>query len=232
MSEKKPIDIGAEVSNRKMLVAMVGIGLICAFLIVLTYEGTFSSIETNKAKALEKAIFKVIPDISKIKAFQLEEDLSFVPVVDVHTKKSLIYAGYDSSDQLKGIAIQANGQGYGEVLNVLYGYDPASQKIVGFYVLESKETPGLGDKIEKDVHFLSNFNSLDAALSDDFSKIKNAIVTVKNGTKVNAWEIDGITGATISSRAVGNIISTSSDQWIPLIYKNQKSFFINDKSEQ
>jgi electron transport complex protein RnfG len=38
---------------------------------------------------------------------------------------------------------------------LLFGYDPEQQKIVGFYVLESKETPGIGDKIEKDP-FLSN----------------------------------------------------------------------------
>ena len=33
--------------NIKMLRAMVGIGVLCALLIVLTYEGTFDRIENN-----------------------------------------------------------------------------------------------------------------------------------------------------------------------------------------
>ena len=72
---------------------------------------------------------------------------------------------------------------------------------------------------------------MDAALNDDFTKIKNEITTVKHGEKTNDWQIDGITGATITSRAVGNILSMSSNQWMPLIYKNKKSFLINDKSK-
>ena len=38
-----------------MLRAMAGIGLICALLIVLTFEGTLPRIERLKAEALEKA---------------------------------------------------------------------------------------------------------------------------------------------------------------------------------
>ena len=49
----------------KMLQAMVGIGILCALLIVLTYQGTLPVIEKNKAEALEKAIFKGFPDSEK-----------------------------------------------------------------------------------------------------------------------------------------------------------------------
>ena len=114
----------------------------------------------------------------------------------------MVYAGYDENDKLVGIAVPASGMGFADVLKVLYGYDPEKQAVVGFYVLESKETPGLGDKIEKDPNFLANFSALDVSLSDNFSEIKNTVVPVKNGAKKNPWEIDGITGATISSRAI------------------------------
>jgi electron transport complex protein RnfG len=40
---------------------MVGIGVFCALLIVLTYEGTLPRVTHLKAEALEKAIFKVVP---------------------------------------------------------------------------------------------------------------------------------------------------------------------------
>ena len=51
MSTTAPIQQANTASSRKMLQAMVGIGILCALLIVLTYEGTLSRIETNKAEA-------------------------------------------------------------------------------------------------------------------------------------------------------------------------------------
>lgn len=210
-------------SNQKMLGAMAGIGIICAFLIVLTYEGTAATIEKNKAAALEQAIYKVIPDISDIKAFQLNEDGSMTVSKGSDNKVKKIYAGYDKTATLKGIAIQGNGKGYGDVLNLLYGYDPVEQKIIGFNVLESKETPGIGDKIEKGT-FPDNFKSMDVSLNDQKDKLKNNIITVKHGEKKNSYEIDGITGATVTSRAVGNILNTSANEWMPVIQKNINSF--------
>ena len=224
MSNKNPIQINAPTSNVKMLRAMVGIGLICALLIVLTFEGTLPRIEKLKAEALEKAIFKVIPGMAKKKIFKLDKNNQFIEINSEEKGAQIIYAGYDKNDKFVGLAVPASGMGFADVLKVLYGYDPERQVVVGFYVLESKETPGLGDKIEKDSNFLANFKALDVSLSDDLNKIKNTVVTVKNGAKKNNWEIDGITGATISSRAIGNIIGTSTLEMVPVIFKNKEVF--------
>lgn len=212
-------------SSFKMLKAMAGIGIICGLLIVLTYEGTLPRIERLKAEALERAIFNVVPGITSTKAFSYEEN-AFVTADD--NSNQVVYAGYDDAGQFKGVAIEASGQGYADILRILYGYDPMSQKIVGFYVLESKETPGLGDKIEKDPNFLANFSALDVALANDFKTLHNKVVPVKKGTKENPWEVDGITGATISSRAIGNIISKSTEIWVPIVYQNQSIFMNNE----
>jgi electron transport complex protein RnfG len=218
-------------SSGKMLQAMVGIGIFCALMIVLTYVGTLPRIEKLRAEALEKAIFKVIPGITKTETYQLNENQSFSLVAGEDEPAQIVYAGYDENNELVGLAIEASGQGYADILRILYGYDPDEQKIIGFYVLESKETPGLGDKIEKDENFLANFEALSVTLTDDQSAIKNTVVTVKQGTKENPWEVDGITGATISSRAIGNIIGTSTAQWIPLIYQNQEAFTTPNSDE-
>ncbi len=226
MSEPKTISPGTQTNDgsKKMLVAMVGIGVVCALLIVFTYEGTFGRIEMLKAEALEQAVFKVLPGITKTGIFELTPDGKFISSDGKDRTKTLVYAGYDDQNTLKGIAIEASGQGYADILKILYGYDPASQTIVGFYVLESKETPGLGDKIEKDENFLSNFIGLSVALSENFTTVINKVVPVKFGTKENPWEVEGITGATISSRAIGNIIGESSATIIPLIYQQKESF--------
>lgn len=216
------------VSSLKMLQAMVSIGLICALIIVLTFLGTQPRIAQLKAEALEKAIFKVIPGMVAKKTFQIDPNGYITEVTDEVKGAPLLYAGYDHKGKLVGVAVEASGIGFASVLRVLYGYDPDKQAIIGFFVLESKETPGLGDKIEKDADFLANFSALDVSLTDDRSALKNTITTVKSGYKKNPWEVDGITGATISARAVGNILATSTQQMVPLIFKNKATLQKND----
>jgi electron transport complex protein RnfG len=204
-----------------MLRAMVGIGALCGLLIVLTYEGTLPRIEQLKAEALQQAIFKVLPGITNTKAYKMS-DGTFILTED--QAEADLYAGYDDQGNFKGVAIEASGQGYADIIKVLYGYSPEEQQVIGFYVLESKETPGLGDKIEKDPKFLDNFKAMDVTLTASLEALVNTVVTVKQGTKQNSWEIDGITGATISSRAIGSLLQKSTDEWIPVIYEHQEVF--------
>lgn len=221
MSETTTVPTVGPTNSGKMLQAMVGIGVLCALLIVLTYEGTFERIEHNKAVALEQAIFKVLPGTATTQAFQLDEQDQFQMLSSDEKGDQVVYAGYNEQGELTGVAIEGSGQGYADILRILYGYDPAQEAVVGFYVLESKETPGLGDKIEKDANFLANFEALDVALNDAKNALINKVIPVKSGTKENPWEVDAITGATISSRAIGDILGESTAYWVPLIYQNQ-----------
>ncbi len=66
-----------------------------------------------------------------------------------------------------------------------------------------RETPGIGDKILTDKDFLANFNALDVQLNADLTALANEVKTVKHGTKTEPWQVDAISGATITSRAVG-----------------------------
>lgn len=207
-----------------MLTAMVGIGVVCALLIALTYEGTLPRVERLKAEALELAVFMVVPGTTITQSFE-KNDAGVFELSDAKSsQKTRIYACYNASSELTGFAIEASGQGYADVIRILYGYDPAKEAVVGFYVLESKETPGLGDKIEKDANFLANFEQLSLKLNDSQSALQNAVVPVKQGTKTQPWEVDGITGATISSRAIGQIIGKSADALIPLIQQQLDTF--------
>lgn len=217
----------APANSMKMLQAMVGIGVLCALLIVLTFEGTKPAIKKNKAIALEQAIFKVLPGITEKTSFQVDEQGNFVPLSGEATGP-VIHAGYDDTGALVGMAIEASGIGFADILRILYGYDPKAEKVVGFYVLESKETPGLGDKIEKDDAFLANFEALDVTLQAGGQELENEIVPVKSGAKIQAWEVDGITGATISSRAIGNILKESTAEWVPQLHAKQTVFHKND----
>lgn len=231
MNANQTANTTAPVSSFKMLRAMVGIGIMCALLIVTTFQGTLPRVERLKAEALERAIFRVIPGSVTKKTFLLDAG-NFVERSGDVKGGQLVYAGYDESGKFVGLAIEAAGMGFADVLRVLYGYDPQRDAVVGFYVLETKETPGLGDKIEKDPNFLANFDALDVSLAGDGEKLNNRVLTVKSGEKKNPWEIDGITGATITSRAVGDIIGASSEQWVPLIKAQIETFTLNEKLPQ
>jgi electron transport complex protein RnfG len=224
MKEKTQAINDSEVSSFKMLRAMVGIGLFCALMIVVTFQGTLQRIEKLKAEALEKAVFKVVPGMVSKRTFQLGPDNVLVEVDKPDKDAEVVYGGYDADGKLMGIALGASGMGFADILRILYGYDPEKEAIVGYYVLETKETPGLGDKIEKDKKFLANFEALDVKLNEEKTALVNTIVPVKSGTKENPWEVDCITGATISSRAIGNIMDASTQKWVPLLNKNKDLF--------
>jgi electron transport complex protein RnfG len=55
---------------------------------------------------------------------------------------------------------------------------------------------------------------------DDLSELANSIVPVKRGDKTHPWEVDGITGATISSVAIAEILNRSAQYWVPRIRRN------------
>jgi len=214
----------ARPSPWQMYRAMVGIGLVCGLLIVIVFQVTKPVIDRNKAEALQRAIFQVLPEARSSATFRLDDPNGFEVLAGEGAGERLVYAGYDDGGRLMGLAIEAEGMGYADVIKVLYGYSFADDAIVGIRVLETKETPGLGDKIEKDPGFLENFKRLDVALTADRSAIANPIEPVKHGKKEHPWQVDGITGATISSKAIGNILSKSTTYWIPLIRKHLDDF--------
>ena len=55
------------------------------------------------------------------------------------------------------------------------------------------------------------------AVVPDAAALAHAIVTVKHGNKIEAWQIDAISGATVSSRAVGKALNDSAQLLVPRI---------------
>ena len=198
-----------------MIRTLMGIAMLSGFLVVLTYQLTKPIIAENQRRAIEAAVFQVIPGAVERRDFVVnDQGLSKVDP-EQPVEGTTVYAGYDAEGRLLGIATNASAQGYADQVHLLYGYDPACQCIRGIKVLKLAETPGLGDKIITDRDFVANFEQLDASLSADGSDLANDIVTVKHGSKRHPWEIDAISGATISSKAVGNALNQSAKWMLP-----------------
>lgn len=205
--------------------ALMGTGLACAVLIVVVFYATKPIIEAKRVAQLEAAIFKVLPGTSHKRDFFLSAEGEFfhpsaVPPAVQSTARKL-YVGFDNQGVMTGIAIEAQGMGYQDTIRLLYGYKPGGQFISGIQVLDSKETPGLGDKIEKDPAFVANFDRLDVSLAEGKRTLLHAIVAVKNGLKTEPWQIDGITGATISSDAIASILQKSASAIVPDLFAQQ-----------
>jgi electron transport complex protein RnfG len=90
---------------------------------------------------------------------------------------------------------------------VIFGYDPTTKTLLGMKVLESKETPGLGDRIEKDTVWVAQFVGVESPLEP---------VRTGRGTG-KPTEVDLITGATISSRTIVRIINEALERLGPAL---------------
>ena len=191
-------------SSLRLVLTLAIAGLVSGIAIIGIYESTLPTITANKARELREAVFKVLPGVSQMQAL-VSRDGELVVVAAPDKDEPVIYGGYDEAQAFVGYAIPAAGPGFQDTIAILYGYIPGKKQVVGMEVLESRETPGLGDKIYKDAVWVAGFSAL---------SVEPEIIAVKKGTKSSPNEIDAITGATISSKAVVRIINEAHMAWV------------------
>jgi electron transport complex protein RnfG len=202
-------------------------GFLSGLILASAYIYTKPMIEANKAAAIEKAIYQVLPGCVSFKSLELKDGVlsGFDAAAEKQRKKGeeplLVYQGFGPEDAPIGFAIIGAEPGFQDIIAIMMGYDPVNQAIIGYEVLESKETPGLGDKIFKDGAFRKNFVSL---------LTEPEILFAKKGEKTRENEVEAITGATISSKAIIRLLNNSMDEWKQPIadYMDQDRSTLND----
>ena len=109
-----------------------------------------------------------------------------------------------------GYVIETVTYGYAGEITMVIGVSNEG-KVTGLVVLEAHETPGLGNEILTDHVFLSQFlngsGSFDIGTSgaDAFSAATGE-AEAETGTEVT---VDGITGATVTSKAVARCVNSA-----------------------
>ncbi len=193
------------------LVSALGIaGLLSGIILVGTFLYTNPLIQNNKEAAIQRAIYKVLPNCDSYIPLIMVENKLLEKVENANGKEEsdkselLIYAGYNANKELIGFAVPGSEPGFQDIIETMFGYDDMKRMIIGFEVLQSKETPGLGDKIFKDADFQTNFLEL---------AIEPEIVPVKKGAKTKPNEVEAITGATISSKAIARLLNKTISIW-------------------
>jgi len=153
----------------------------CAFSLAFVSRVTKDKIEQNARKRIEDAIMRLAPETKKIEEVKAAGG---------------IYQLYDAKNSLVSLAFLAEGDGYQGKIKMLGVIAPSLERMQGVEIIDSVETPGLGARIAEDF-FKDQFKTL---------RVAPAIECVKD--KVSADnQISAITGATISSRAVANIMN-------------------------
>jgi electron transport complex protein RnfG len=195
------------VSSWRLLATLFIAGALSGVLVVAVYRVTLPRVQRYAAARLDGAVREVLKAPARWDTLYLVgEQLSRTPPSGAGgADLPKAYVGFDASGKRSGVAVQAAEPGFQEELTLMIGFDPSSGAITGYTVLDQKETPGLGDKIERDTAFVAQFAGKIAPLKG--ARVPSADVST----------VQTITGATISSRAVIRIINNAVARWTPLV---------------
>lgn len=177
-----------------MVLALAIVTGVAAVALGSIYNATKEPIENIKKEKLKEAIGNVLPEFDK-----LDEVVEVMPAEG--EEPLLFYKAYKEGEWI-GTAVKTyTNKGFSGFFSIMVGFAPDGS-IVNTAVLEHKETPGLGDK-------------MDIAKSDfplQFME-KNPAEWSLSVTK-DGGDVDAITAATISSRAFCDAVQRAYDAFI------------------
>jgi electron transport complex protein RnfG len=211
VSDPAPLAVAATAatSSRRLVVTLAACGVIAGVLLAAAYHSTLPAIEATRAAREKEAVREVLGAPPRIDVYYRAGGLlvTELPAGATASETEKVFRGVDAAGKTVGWALKGSSVGYADAVVVLFGWDPATRRIVGMKVLEQRETPGLGDKVQKDEAFAGGLVGRETPL-----------VPVKPGKGTGgAREVDTISGATISSRAVYRAINEALGRWEPMI---------------
>ncbi|MBO4398461.1 MAG: RnfABCDGE type electron transport complex subunit G [Bacteroidaceae bacterium] len=163
--------------------------------VVLT---TISVIAGAALAAINKYTEKKISEIKSEKLAQSIKEVLNVPASEQLTVEDETVNDFIFHKTEKGTAVESTQNGFGGKLKILVGFDKEGN-ILGYSILETQETPGLGAKA-----------------SEWFQKDgkgciigKNPYTTRMGVKKGDEGDIDAITASTITSRAFLNAVQAA-----------------------
>ncbi len=167
-------------------------------LIAVTNAALSPRIRQNEINKRNRLVSALLPDA---KDFVLLDEQ--IEIQSFQGKKNIeIYRAVSEADECVGWSFEAAGSGFADKIRLVVALDKNFEKIAGFDVLSSNETPGFGDQIKYD-YYRDQFKGAPAG------ELK--LVTIGERDKIDS-EIVVISGATISSEAVVEILNNSITQ--------------------
>ena len=195
--------------------AMVTTGLIA-----LTYFGTKDQIAFQQQQKLLSILNAVIDENSYDNAIQLDCALVTSAEFLGSNEPQHIYRATKQGQAVAAAIETTAPDGYSGKILLVVGITSShvdSATVTGVRVLEHKETPGLGDKIDLRI---SNW------ILDFDNQIYSAEITPNWAVKKDGGQFDQFTGATITPRAVVNAVKISVEYYLA----NQTAIFNADNA--
>ena len=168
-----------------MTATLFVVTFVAAGLLGFIHDLTKDDIAKAKLKAQKEAIESVLPPFDTL-------GTSYTVLPEDGTDSLTFFPAYDANHQLVGTAVKTyTKKGFSGLFTIMAGLAPDGT-ITGYEVLEHKETPGLGAKMDK--------------WFKDESKPKQNIIgknpaTTKFQVSKDGGDVDAITASTITSRA-------------------------------
>ena len=180
-----------EASIWRLVIVLTSIALIAGLALTGVYALTKGPIEKGQKEKKEKALQAVLPDY--------QGTVRDTVIVDADNEEIPVHLAVGENGELCGAGIETyTKKAFAGRFDLMVGFD-STGTIVNTEVLKAGETPGLGDKINKNKsEFANQFNHQNPA---DFQ-----LVVKKDG-----GDVDAITAATISSRAYCDAVQRAYD---------------------
>ncbi|MBU2978085.1 electron transport complex subunit RsxG [Alteromonas sp. C1M14] len=190
---------------------MLGIfALITTALIAITFFGTQDKIKEQQQKRLLSVLNEVVPET--LYNNSLYQDCTEVidPLLGNDRVHHVYRARMDNVPTALALETTAP-DGYSGNIELVVGVDD-SMRVLGVRSVDHKETPGLGDKIERSVSdWITSFNGI--IFSDDTLSAWRV--------KKDGGQFDQFTGATITPRAVVKAVKNT----LLYVEANKESLF-------
>lgn len=195
----------------RLLVTLALAGAASGLLVVTVYRITLPAVERYAAQRVAAAVREVLKAPARWDTLYLVgAALTTTPPAGTNPGElPRAYLARDGDGTPLGVAVTAQEPGFQEELQVMVGFDPESGALTGIKLLEQKETPGLGDKIE------------DSSFTAQFERKVAPLKGAKAAAASDLGMVQTITGATISSRAVIRIVNHAIERWRPLLQAYQ-----------
>lgn len=177
--------------SSRMIVVLTSIGVLSGAFLVSVGILTKERIVLNKQREIETAITAVVPGTRTSQKLYEEKDFS-------------VYAGEDEQGHLLGFALNASAAGFQDKILFMIGIDPDLTRINSLYVLDQKETPGLGAKITDRESFLVFWENKKIS-----EPLKLRKPPAASPDELLPSEVNTISGATVSSEAVLSAVNIS-----------------------
>lgn len=114
-------------------------------LIAVTDAALSPQIEENKATKLNQLTMDLLREARRFVALDAEIE---VKLAGGKKEKVKVYKALSEAGECVGWSFNASGQGFADKIELVVAVDKNFEKIAGFNVLVSNETPGFGDRIK------------------------------------------------------------------------------------